>query len=151
MGYESTNQMADVGNEIQKYIQEITSATVTSNKKTVKWAANVSKEVKAKDDQLKAMTAQIQALTNTVATQSTSIPASGKENKNPNNGSGSGSSGGRDRSHGGRNKDNKAFYYTRNMGGYCSMHSHHPVGINHTSTTCTQKCDNHNDSVTAMN
>ncbi len=57
MGYKSANQMADVGNKIQKYIQEIASATVASNKKTAKWAANVSKEVKAKDDQLKAMTA----------------------------------------------------------------------------------------------
>ncbi len=50
MGYESTNQMADVGDEIQKYIQEIASATVVSNKKTAKWAANVSKEAKAKND-----------------------------------------------------------------------------------------------------
>ena len=30
-GYESANQMADVGDEIQKYIQEIASASVTSN------------------------------------------------------------------------------------------------------------------------
>ncbi len=36
MGYKSTNQMADVGDKIQKYIQEITSATVASNKKTAK-------------------------------------------------------------------------------------------------------------------
>jgi hypothetical protein len=36
MGYESTNQMADVGDEIQKYIQEIASATDASNKKTAK-------------------------------------------------------------------------------------------------------------------
>jgi hypothetical protein len=36
MGYESANQMADVGNEIQKYIQEIASATVASNEKTAK-------------------------------------------------------------------------------------------------------------------
>ncbi len=50
MGYESTNQMADVGDEIQKYIQEIASATDASNKKTAKWAANISKEATAKDD-----------------------------------------------------------------------------------------------------
>ena len=34
MGYKSANQMADVGNEIQKYIQEIASMTVASNEKT---------------------------------------------------------------------------------------------------------------------
>jgi hypothetical protein len=32
-GYESANQMADVGDEIRKYIQEIASASVVSNKK----------------------------------------------------------------------------------------------------------------------
>jgi hypothetical protein len=51
-GYESANQMADVGNKIRKYIQEIASTSVASNKKTAKWAANVSKESKAEDAQL---------------------------------------------------------------------------------------------------
>ncbi len=44
--------MADVGNKIRKYIQEIASTSVASNKKTAKWAANVSKESKAEDAQL---------------------------------------------------------------------------------------------------
>jgi hypothetical protein len=141
MGYESANQMADVGDAIQRYIQEIVNATVASNKKTAKWAANVSKEAKAKDDQLKAMTAQIQALTNTIAMLSTAIAVVAKENKNPNEdggGGGSGSDGGgRNHGRGGRNMDNRAFRYTCNMGSYSLLHGHHPVGINHTSTTCT--------------
>ncbi len=141
--------MADVGDKIQKYIQEIASATVASNEKTAEWASNVSKEAKAKNDQLKAMTAQIQALTNTVAMLSTAIAAAAKENENPNNGGGGGS--GRNCGHGSGNRDNRAFHYTRNMGGYCSMHGHHPVGINHTSAMCTQKRDNHNNSTTATN
>ncbi len=49
--------MANIGNKIQKYIQEIASASVASNEKTAKWAANVSKESKAKDTQLQAMMA----------------------------------------------------------------------------------------------
>ena len=65
-GYKSANQIADVGDEIQKYIQEIASASVASNKKAVEFAANISEESKAKDAQFQAMTAQIQALTNTV-------------------------------------------------------------------------------------
>ncbi len=89
MGYESANQMADVGDQIQKYIQEIASATVASNKKTDEWAANNSEEAKAKDDQLKAMMAQIQALTNAIAMLATAIAAAAKENKNP-SGSGEG-------------------------------------------------------------
>jgi hypothetical protein len=52
---------------------------------------------------------------------------------------------------GGGNRDNGAFCYTRNMGSYCSTHSHNPVGINHTSATCTQKRDNNNNSTTAKN
>ena len=65
-GYKSANQIADVGDEIRKYIQEIASASVASNKKAVEFAANISEESKAKDAQFQAMTAQIQALTNTV-------------------------------------------------------------------------------------
>jgi hypothetical protein len=41
------------------------------------------------------------------------------------------------------------FKYTRNMGAYCSMHGHHPVGANHTSATCTHKQERHNDTATA--
>jgi hypothetical protein len=78
-GYESANQMADVGDEIRKYIQEIASASVVSNEKAAEFAANVSEESKAKDAQFQAMTAQIQALTNTVATLSTQIAAAAKE------------------------------------------------------------------------
>ena len=80
-GYESANQMADVGDEIQKYIQEIASASVASNEKAAEFAANISEESKAKGAQFQAMTAQIQALTTTVATLSTQIAAAAaKEN-----------------------------------------------------------------------
>jgi hypothetical protein len=144
MGYKCTNQMADVGNEIRKYIQEIASVPVTSNKKNAKWAANTSKKAKAKDYQLKAMMAQIQALTNTIATLSTAIAAAAKENKKPNNGGGGGSGSGgggggrggggsdRDFGHGGGNRDDGALCCMCNMGSYCLMHGHHPVCINHT-------------------
>ena len=90
MGYESANQMADVGNEIRKYTQEIASATVASNEKAAEFAANVSKESKAKDTQFQAMTAQIQALTNTIATLLTAIAAAAK---NGDSGSGGGAGG----------------------------------------------------------
>ncbi len=51
-GYKSANQMADVDTKIRKYIQEIASGSVASNKKTAEWAANISKESKAKNAQL---------------------------------------------------------------------------------------------------
>ncbi len=133
-GYKSANQMADVGNEIQIYIQEIASASVASNQKVAKFAANVSKEAKAKNAQFQAMTAQIQALINTVAMLSTAIAAVAKEN-----GGGGGGGGGGERT----------FKFVHNMGAYCSMHGHHPVGMNQTSATCTNKHDGHNNLATA--
>jgi hypothetical protein len=77
-GYKSANQMADVNDEIRKYIQEIASASVASSEKTAEWAANINKESKAKDAQLQAMMAQIQALTNTVTMLSKAITAAAK-------------------------------------------------------------------------
>ena len=90
-GHESANQMADIGDEIWKYIQEIASASVTSNEKAAEFAANVSEESKAKDAQLQAMTAQIQAFTSTVATLSTAIANAAKANGGSGGGGGNGS------------------------------------------------------------
>jgi hypothetical protein len=123
--------MADFGDEIRKYIQEIASASVASNKKTAEWAANVNKESKTKDAQLQAMTAQIQALTNTVATLSKAITAAAKQG-----GGGGGVSGSGNNISGG---GERTFKFMRNMRAYCSTHGHHPVGANHTSATCTHK------------
>ena len=139
-GYESANQMADVGDEIRKYIQEIASASVASNEKTAEFAANVSKESKAKDAQLQAMTAQIQALTSTVVTLSTAIANAAKVNKDGGGGGDRGGGGG-----GGK----RMFKFTRNIGAYCYTCGHHPVGANHTSVTCTKKCEGHINLATA--
>jgi hypothetical protein len=142
--------MADIGDEIQKYIQEIASTSVASKEKMAKWAANISKESKAKDAQFQAMMAQIQALTNTVAMLSTAIVAAAKENGSSGDGSGgdgSGGSGGGGNNGGGGGK--RTFKFTRNMGAYCSTHGHHPVGANHTSATCTHKREGHINIATA--
>ena len=55
-GYESANQMADVGNKIRKYIQEIASATVADKERTTELAANISDATKAKDAQIDSIT-----------------------------------------------------------------------------------------------
>jgi hypothetical protein len=133
--------MSDIGNKIWIYIQEIASASVASNKKKAEWAASVSKEFKAKDAQLQAITAQIQALTNTVVTLSTAIAAAAKQG-----GGGSGSSSSGNNSGGG---GERTFKFTRNMGAYCSTHGHHLVGANHTSATYTHKREGHNNTATA--
>ena len=80
--------MADVGDKIRKYIQEIASATVADKERTAELAANISDATKAKDAQINIITMQIKLLTDTVALLSQSI--ANKEN----NGGGGGSGGG---------------------------------------------------------
>jgi hypothetical protein len=121
-------------------IQEIASATIASNEKASELAANVQEETKTKDTQLASMAAQIQALTNTVATLTSALAASagkgsGSDSANSTGSSGSGASKG-------------TFKFTRNMGAYCYQCGHHPVGINHTSATCSKKGEGHNDLAT---
>jgi hypothetical protein len=91
-GYESANQMADMGNEIRKYIQEIASATDADKERMAELAANISDATKAKDAQIESITTQIKLLTNTVAQLSQSIV--NKENNGRGRG-GRGSRGGR--------------------------------------------------------
>ena len=96
------------------------------------------------------MIAQIQALTNTVVMQSTAIAAAAKENGGSGGGSGGGNrSGGGGGGGGGVNSGGgggkRRFKFTSNMGTYCPTHGHHPVGVNHTSATCRNKREGHND------
>ena len=81
--------MANVGDEIRKYIQEIVSATVADKERTAELAANIS-DVKVKDTQIDSIIAQIKLLTDTVTLLSKLLAS--KEN-NGNNGSGGGGSG----------------------------------------------------------
>ena len=140
-GYESANHMADVGDEIQKYIQEIASATIADKEKTTEMAANIVKASKAKDAQIDSITAQIKLLTDTVALLSKLLA---------NNGGGGGGGGRRHRGSGG-NGGGREFNYMRNMGSYCWSHGHHPVSAKHDSSTCTQKKGGHKGAATASN
>ena len=95
------------------------------------------------------MTAQIQALANTVATLSTQIAAAAKNNDGGSGGGADRGSSGSGGSSGGGGGGKRTFKFTHNMGAYCSTHGHHPVGANHTSATCTNKRKGHNDLATA--
>ncbi len=109
-GYKSANQMAKVGNEIRKYIQEIASATVTDKERTTELAANISDTAKVKDAQIDSITAQIKLLTNTIVLLSKLLANKENNGSNGSRGGGSGSNG----LGGGR-----TFKYTRNMVNYC--------------------------------
>jgi hypothetical protein len=84
--------------------------------------------------------------TNTIATLSKAIAAAAKQGGSGSGGGGGGVSGSGNNIGGG---GEHTFKYTRNMGAYCSMHGHHPVGTNHTSTTCMHKRESHNNTATA--
>ncbi len=144
-GYKSANQMANVGDKIRKYIQEIASATVADKEKSTEWAANMNESAKKKDAKINVMTMQSKILTDTVAALSKSFAT--KENINPNGGGGGGNSGGGGGGGGGGGRQ-RPFAYTRNMGAYCWSHGFHPVGANHTSAMCIKEKDNHKDGAT---
>jgi hypothetical protein len=95
--------------------------------------------------------AQIQALTNTVATLLESITVAAKDNIKPNAGGSDGSGDGVGGNRGGGNSNGRPFQFTHNMGGYCFTCGHHPIGANNTSAICKQKCKGHNNSTTATN
>jgi hypothetical protein len=148
-GYDSVNQVANVGDKIQKYIQEIASTTVANKAKTAELAANISKVTKAKDAQIDSITAQIKLLTNTVALLSKSL--ANKENNRSNIGGGGSSGSGGGGSGGSGLGGIHKFRYTRNMGSYCWSHGHPPVGVKQDSITCTHKKDGHKNGATATN
>jgi hypothetical protein len=149
IGYESANHMADRGNEIRKYIQDIASATVADKERTAENLANISKASRAKDAQIDSITAQIKLLTDTVALLSKSLANKENNGSGGNVGRGNGSRGnGRDGGGlGGIPRQNP----TRNMGNYCWSCGHHPVGMKHDSHTCNFKKEGHKDDATTTN
>jgi hypothetical protein len=131
-GYKSANMAADVGNEQWKHIQEIAIAAAAEKES----AAKISKETKAKDAQILAMTAQIKTLTDTIAALMKSF--GNKENAPPNTGNTN------------LGSNARQFNWTRNMGAYCWSHGHHAAGAKHTSRTCSKKKEGHIDDAMAM-
>jgi len=130
--YKSSNQMADYGDEIIEYIQQLASASGANN--TTDTAANVQTTNK-----LTMMEAEIKKLTATIASMATKLNC---ENINPN----SGTSGG---SH--QDKRHPQMTKLRKLGAYCSLHGFHPVGITHDSMTCIYKKPEHKIKATWCN
>ena len=126
--YESANQMADYGDEIREYIQQLASASAAT--KGTDTAANIQTTNK-----LTTMEEEIKKLTATIASMATKLNG---ENINPNNGANDGGQG-------------RHFKKLRNMGAYCSSHGFHPVGVKHDSATCIYKKPEHKSKATWNN
>jgi hypothetical protein len=129
--YESANQMADYGDEIREYIQQLASAGATSATDT---AANIQTK-----DKLSTMEAEIKKLTATIAAMATKL--TNNENRDPNPGGATGD----------RESRRPQMKKLRNMGAYCHSHGFHPVGADHDSANCGWKKPDHNVEATWTN
>ncbi len=132
--YESANQMANAGDEIRKYIQQLASVGAAN-------ATDTADNAQMKE-KLVTMETEIKKLTATIAVMTAKM--SNNENRDPNIGAN------RD---GSRERMTRRPQMTRlrNMGAYCHSHGFHPVGANHDSTTCNWKKDGHNSAATWTN
>ena len=86
------------------------------------------------------MAAQLKSLADTVA--KLNLALANKENEVGNGGGGGG---------GGSIREKKPYGKTRCMGAYCWSHGWHPVGVNHSSTTCNFKKEGHKTNATFDN
>jgi hypothetical protein len=118
--YESANHMADVGNKLREYIQQIASAGAAN-------ATETANNLQTKD-KLATMEAEIKKMTATIAAMAAMM--GNNENRDPNSNA---------KADG--NKDCKRrrpqMKKLRNMDAYYHSHGFHPVGADHDSTTCS--------------
>jgi hypothetical protein len=125
--YNSANQMADYGDKIPKYIQQLASAGAAE-------ATDTAAKIQTKE-KLTSMEAEIKKLTTTIALMTSKFNG---ENINPNK---------EDHSSSKQNSRHPQMKKLWNMGAYCS----HPVGRNHNSTTCNWRKPEHNTEATWSN
>ena len=129
--YESANHMADYGNELREYIQQLASAGAAS-------ATDAAANIQTKD-KLSTMEAEIKKLTATIAAMAMKL--TNNENRDPNAGGGTGD----------RDSRRPQMKKLRNMGAYCHSHGFHPVGADHDSANCGWKKPDHNVAATWTN
>jgi hypothetical protein len=127
--------MADYGDEIREYIQQLTSASAANNATDA--AANVQTTTK-----LTTMEAEIKKLTATIASMANKLNGNPNPNPNPNGENINPNSG---------DENGRPYNKLRNIGGYCSSHGFHPVGIKHDSATCIYKKPEHKSEATWCN
>ena len=128
------DKLADLGDEIREYIQQITQAKeiATPPAPIIKpVTSNASSEM----EMMKAMMAKMESMMLNMC------------NNNNTGGGGSGGGGSGDN----KKKRNTIYEKYRNMGEYCHSCGFHPVGKGHTSKTCKYKKPNHDDNSTWSN
>jgi len=134
--YESANQMADHGNEIREYIQQLASTSAANNAADSAATIQTTNKLTTMEEEIKKLTATIDSMANKF--NNNPNPNQNGENINPNSGANEGSQG-------------RRYKKLLNMGAYCSSHGFHPVGIKHDSVTCIYKKTEHKSEATWCN
>ncbi len=132
--FETANQATESnrGNELRQHIAGIAQAAVKQEEQ----AANIHDSTKASTN---AMTTQIKAMSDQIAQLTKAMADKENAPNGSSSGGGSGSSGGRGRDNGRARYVTVQYTKPHSMGSYCSSHSFHPAGKNHTSATCMWK------------
>ena len=142
----------DLGDEVREYIARLTSKKSTEREQLYKakqrhqhmvdQAAEMKREMKTKDDQIAAFTAQVATLTRSIETLTrtiTCMPAmQGAQD------------GGKIEKKGG-DRRTRGYIAARTIGGYCWTHGWDPIGERHTSSSCRRKKEGHKAEATGSN
>jgi hypothetical protein len=148
---EQEDRLADMGDQIREYIQQITGAKEKENVPPPSNSTSTTSSNKAVEEMNNRMTKIEELLTNmTFANNQNNRNRGGGGNDDKNRGGGDNDNG--------KDKNRRRWFdpsepYTkyRNMGVYCHSCGFHPVGIEHTSKTCGYKRQNHDDNATWTN
>ena len=155
-------KLADMGDQIREYIQQITQAKEnvppTSKPNT---SIDTSSTVNTTIDEMNKRMMRLENMINNMCYNNNNNRGDGETSKNNNSG-GEGNENSSNRN-GGNTKTNSnsydntdgkktyPFHKHRNMGGYCHSCGFHPVGKTHTSETCGYRKLNHDEKATWTN
>jgi len=163
---EQEDKLADMGDQIREYIQQITQAkeNVPPTTKTNTNTETSSTGNTAVDEMNKRMAKLENMISNMCNNNNGNCGGGGNNNNNNNNRNGgvnnnnnrNNGGGGNNNSNNGNGNDTEKFIHwrdrpyvkKRNMGVYCHSCGFHPVGENHTSANCGYKKTNHDDNAT---
>lgn len=146
---EQEEKLANLGDEIREYIQQLTGAKENvpppSKPPPSNYTSNTSsnKAAEAMDKRMSKIEELLIALT--VANKN-----GGGGNDNKNRGGGGDEKNDKDRRKF-KERERKPMHLYRNMGGYCHSCGFCPVGKDHTSVTCHMKRESHKDEATWTN
>ena len=137
-------KLADIGDEIREYIQQIAQQKEKEN------VPPPPPNIKPADEVTKRMD-RLEALINNMCNNFNNNNNNNGGGNNNNNSNGSGNNNGNGKKPRVPYDPTAPYEKYRNMGGYCFTCGFHPVGTTHTSETCGYKRKDHVDSATWTN